>query len=135
MSMDYIKDLDGWNIIKKRLEKRINIPTFKVGEVWWTSVGVNIGVEIDGKGDRFTRPILIVAKFNNIHLLGIPLSSKIKDNKYYTVVNLKGRNVSAIVSQMKSLSAKRLLVLIGRIDTNELQIINESIKNLPSRSK
>lgn len=46
-------------------------------------MGVNIGYEEDGKNEKFERPVLILKKFNQYLILVVPLSSKIKNNKYY----------------------------------------------------
>ena len=50
-------------------------PTFKEGKLWWCSIGMNIGVESTGKGERFTRPI-ILKKFNTNSFIGIPLTTR-----------------------------------------------------------
>ena len=44
---------------KKQLHKRKTAPRFKEREVWWCKIGLNVGVEQDGKGNNYTRPILI----------------------------------------------------------------------------
>ena len=41
-------------------------------DIWWVSVGVNVGFEEDGKNDNFVRPVLVLKKFNNDMFLGIP---------------------------------------------------------------
>ena len=49
---------------------------FKEGEVWWCSVGLNVGEEEFGKGERFVRPVLIFKKFTQNSFLGIPLTGQ-----------------------------------------------------------
>lgn len=44
-----MKNYDQWNNLKKQLEERKEMPSFHEGDVWWCSLGVNIGQEIDGK--------------------------------------------------------------------------------------
>ena len=44
------KDFDNWNIQKKRAQAIKERPMFKEREVWWCTLGVNIGDEQDGKG-------------------------------------------------------------------------------------
>lgn len=64
--MEYIKDYDKWNILKQHLEKKEGIYRgFKEADVWWVSLGVNIGDEQDGKSSHFSRPVLILRKYNN----------------------------------------------------------------------
>lgn len=42
------KDFDGWIVIKKRVHEKRMRHNFKRGEIWWSSVGENVGSEIDG---------------------------------------------------------------------------------------
>ena len=62
-----MKDFDQWNELKKKIEVEKNEPDKfpKEGEVWMSSLGKNIGFEQNGSGDNFSRPVLIVKKFNN----------------------------------------------------------------------
>jgi hypothetical protein len=60
------KDFDKWHNKKKKLDKnKIDYNFFyHEREIWWSSIGLNIGVETNGKSDHFERPVLIVKKFN-----------------------------------------------------------------------
>ena len=66
------KAFDQWNIFKKWLDAKQAAGGlfFHEREIWWCSLGMNVGVEIDGKNFRFERPVLIVRRFNN-HMLWI----------------------------------------------------------------
>lgn len=77
-------EYDDWNNIKKKIAKSNHKPPFfREGDIWWVSVGYNIGNEVYGKGKLFARPVLILKKFNKYQFLGIPFSSQIKNNPYY----------------------------------------------------
>ena len=112
---NYEKDFDGWHPIKKDVNQRDAIPTFKRREIWWCSTGVNIGVEQDGKNHRYERPVLIVRKFNRRLLWGIPLSTKIKDFPHYLTIEFKAtkekepKERSFVISQMRSFDSLRLI--------------------------
>ncbi len=71
-----------WLKVKINLRSSKAKPLFKEGEVWWCSIGINIGVEIYGKGKKFTRPVLIFKKFNEGSFLGIPLTTQIREEKW-----------------------------------------------------
>lgn len=46
----YKKDFDGWIKRKKEHHYRKTLPPmFKERDIWWVSVGVNVGFEEDGK--------------------------------------------------------------------------------------
>ena len=61
--MDY-DVFDDWNIIKKDVHSSDKNKSlfFNEKEVWWVTIGINIGLEIYGKGSSFTRPVLILKK-------------------------------------------------------------------------
>ena len=70
---------DNWNLLKKKLNSKNKFPSILEGEVWWCSLGKNVGVEINGKNANFTRPILIVKKLSSVGFIGVPLTSQIKN--------------------------------------------------------
>ncbi len=81
------KDFEKWNIRKIWIHKEKPRVFFKERDVWWCSMGLNVGFEQDGKGDKFSRPILVFKKFNQEIFWGIPLTTKIKENKFYLPIN------------------------------------------------
>jgi mRNA interferase MazF len=78
-----MKKFDEWNDIKKELDikKKNVIP--KEREVYWASIGENIGFEQNGKGDVFSRPVLIIKRFSKNIFYGVPLSTQIKDGNFF----------------------------------------------------
>lgn len=106
-----MKDFDSWNELKKKINVEKNEPDRfpKEGEVWMSSLGKNIGFEQNGSGDNFSRPILIVKKFNNHMFWVVPLSTKQKQfDFYFNYIDPNNQKVSAILAQMKLISVKRL---------------------------
>ena len=109
-----MKDFDKWNRRKKEIENR-NIDNPKImfcdRGIWWCSIGTNIGIEQDGKGNNFERPVLVLRKFNKYIFLGIPLTTKKKNLNLPFYFKLKGAKVEsiAILSQIRLFSSKRLL--------------------------
>ena len=109
--MEKNKDFDKWNELKKKIDKKNDIPDNfpKEGEVWMSNVGVNIGYEQNGSEDNFSRPMLIVKKFNNHMFWVIPLSTKQKNfDFYFNYTDPNNQKVSVILAQMKLVSVKRL---------------------------
>lgn len=100
------------------------------GEVYWCSFGLNVGDEENGKGTNFRRPVLVVKKFNNNIFLGIPMTTKLKDNKYYIKVLLKDEIVSAMISQIRIIDSKRLDEKIGYIKRKDFENVKLEIKNM-----
>ena len=83
----FIKDFDSWNDYQKKLELRTSHLydsntkkyLFRQREIWYCSVGVNIGSEICGKNKDFERPVLILKKSGR-HFVGLPLTSQKPNN-------------------------------------------------------
>jgi len=106
-----MEEFDNWNELKKKIESNKNESEKypKEGEVWMCSLGKNIGYEQNGSEDTFSRPVLIVKKFNNHMFWAVPLSTKQKEfDFYFNYTDLNNQKVSAILAQMKLVSVKRL---------------------------
>lgn len=106
-----------WIGLKEKIHKNEITPVFQEREIWWTSLGENVGHEEDGKGISFERPFVVVKKFNRELLFGVPCSSVNKSNKYYFEIYLKSKqiNTSALLSQAKTISSRRLLRRIDKM--------------------
>src|SRR3989344_9068404 len=125
------KDFQKWHKAKKELDKNLSRLFFHEREVWWCSIGLNIGFEQDGRGERFARPILVFKKFNNEVFWAIPLSTKIKKGKFYTPVALEDSVLRvAIISQLRLTDAKRLIDKIGTISDENYKLIQKAVINL-----
>jgi mRNA interferase MazF len=126
------RDFDSWNEIKKRINSETNRPNRfpKEGEVWMSALGKNIGFEQDGGGATFSRPVLIIKKFNNHMFWTIPLSTKQKKfDFYWNFSDPHGNHVSAILAQLKLISIKRLGRKLYTLPDQPLREIKEKLKS------
>lgn len=124
-------NFDNWNILKKKIDGTHEEPNKypKEGEVWMSNVGKNIGFEQNGAGETFSRPILIVKKFNNRMFWGIPLSTKQKAlDFYFNYTDPNGNKVSAILAQIRLLSVKRLYRKMYEQDADFLNDIKAKLR-------
>lgn len=55
MLIDYIKAFEQWFKLKIALWGAKSEVLFKQGDIWWCSLGMNLGEEIFGKGKKFSR--------------------------------------------------------------------------------
>ncbi len=123
-------------IFKNWIEHKFNINNqerkhqIKEGEVYWCSLGLNIGDEENGKGLNFRRPVLVLKKFNKNIFIGVPLTTKNKENRYYVKALLKGENISAIISQIRIIDVKRLDEKIGYTRNTDFKNIRSKIKEM-----
>lgn len=125
------KDFNGWNLEKITIENRHEEILFHEREIWWCSLGINIGFDQDGKNDLFERPVLIIKKFNRDVLLALPLTRTNKTNKYYySLAQNEEENSSVILSQIRLISSKRLLRKMRMVPGEEFQQIVKRLKSL-----
>lgn len=107
--MDYTKDFNTWNLRKQEMSQRKNFLKFKKCEIWWASVGVNVGHEIDGKHRYFECPVLIIKKISASSAFIVPLTSTIKENDAnYVIYEINDEKKSANISQARMIDVRRL---------------------------
>ena len=126
-------ELNAWNILKKKLEtEQDELNRYpRVGEVWVCAVGKNLGFEQNGSGTNFSRPTLVVKKFNNHMFWTIPLSTRQKQfDFFYNFTDPKGEKVSAIIAQLKLMSIKRFERMIYEIPLLNMKEIMERLRSL-----
>jgi mRNA interferase MazF len=109
------KDFTEWHKLKTIIEHDNQPPLFREGEIWWSSLGANIGVEEDGKNEFFERPVLVFHKFNKDMFWGLPMTSAKKAGTYDYLISLRGYERTILLSQMRVLSAKRLIRRFGKL--------------------
>jgi len=125
------KDFNNWNQKKILLNNNRDSFFYHEREVWWCSLGVNVGFEQDGKGEDFSRPILVIKGFSRNVLLCIPLTTKPKEGKYYLDISLKDEiKRKVILSQIRLIDSKRLKEKICTIDKKQFRIIKQKIIHL-----
>ncbi len=129
-----IDDFDLWNYKKKEINNKI-IPTsfhYYEREVWWCSIGKNIGSEENGKNEYFERPIIIFRIFGSETLWALPLTSReIKpESRKEIEIMLNNHKQTVDLAQIRLISSKRLLRYAGIVDFGDFQIIRKNLKDL-----
>lgn len=124
-----MKNFDEWNDVKKSIDnKGINRDLFYYArEVWWCSLGQNVGAEADGKNEFFERPVLIIKKFNSEMVLVLPMTSKEKVGKYFLKVSHDKGQSFVNLSQLKVISTKRLQRKIGMINEDDFNLVIKEV--------
>lgn len=115
MIHNYIKDFDSWNNIKREINNNNKNKFFHEREVWWCSIGVNIGSEQDGKGNKYLRPVVIYKRIDSNMFLGIPLTSVLSEDKIHISFYFNYDISTALIFQVRSFDKRRLVQKIGRI--------------------
>lgn len=133
------KNFDNWNNLKKIFEKEDRELFAHPREVWWCSLGINLGAEIDGKNDSFERPVLVLHVYSRETMFVLPLTSKAKDDKFHYKVFVKIKDIKTgeyqerpvwvKLTQARVISNKRLLRKVDVISINDFNKITLVFKN------
>jgi mRNA interferase MazF len=114
------KNFDNWNIKKKITHQDLKNKWVREREVWFCSIGVNIGTEEDGKGTDFLRPVLVVRVCGFESAMIVPLTSKEKkpSEYYYYLGGISGlpEKSTALISQMRLLDTRRFARKVGKLE-------------------
>lgn len=111
-----MKDFLNWFRVKRGAHEVVGTALFHEREIWWCMLGANVGYEIDGRGETFERPTIIVKKFNLDTCLIVPLTAKLKTGKYYFPVgDASGRESVAVLSQLRLIDRRRLTQKAGTL--------------------
>ncbi|MDR0979556.1 MAG: histidine phosphatase family protein [Candidatus Nomurabacteria bacterium] len=126
------RGINLWTPEKVHIATEKSAPIFSEREIWWCEIGENIGIEMNGKGERFQRPVLVFRKFGQKFFLGIPLTSQAKTGNYYLEINPVGNAEQSILSltQIKALGAERLVRPIGKIGESEYNATKQAVGEL-----
>ncbi len=124
------KDFDSWLLLKKNIHA--NRPSLLVnsGGIWWCSVGVNIGAEIDGKNEDFERPVIIVMVYNKETVAVLPVAKKPKKDIFHHKVSISGESRWVKLTQTRVISSKRLTRKIAALSDTSLRDLIIAWKNM-----
>jgi mRNA-degrading endonuclease toxin of MazEF toxin-antitoxin module len=127
-----IKRFQEWIGLKSRLHDLPfeGIPLFKEGEIWWCSIGDNVGSEINGKDSQFVRPVLILKKFHAELFFGLPLSTQVKRGTWQVSILFKDKDQAVLLHQGRTLNSKRLQHYMGKIKINDLEKVKTGFHRL-----
>lgn len=123
------RDFRAWHSEKERIEQVAGRALFREREIWWCSLGVNVGSEQDGSQEFFTRPIVILKKFNLDTCLIVPLTARTKQGMYYHAIGeVGGRHATAILSQLRFIDRKRLVSKIGTLGAGRFAELKDALR-------
>ena len=121
-------EFDYWNRVKKATEaiEEFQRLYYREGEIWWVRLGKNIGYEMDGKSSEFTRPVIVLKKYNQYSFLAAPLTTTQKPNPYRLPIgSVDGRPAFAALSQLRNIDSKRLVKKIAVVSDDALLTIKK----------
>ncbi|HEY4508470.1 MAG TPA: type II toxin-antitoxin system PemK/MazF family toxin [Candidatus Paceibacterota bacterium] len=105
-------------------------PLFREGEIWWCSIGENVGSEINGKSKLFSRPVLVFRKLSGGTFLGLPTTSQERKGTWYVTITLGEIPSVVVLSQARVFDYKRLSTKIGQLESVEFKKVVKGFKDL-----
>jgi DNA helicase II / ATP-dependent DNA helicase PcrA len=127
------KDYKNWSKVKRRVNNGKLPENFEIksGDIFWCFFGENVGIEIDGKGEDYVRPALVIKFFNPKHIWVVPLTTNQGNIKFNIRLDSFSEFSYAITSQLKTISTLRLLRFIKNINRSDfLKVIHKTIDHL-----
>jgi mRNA interferase MazF len=136
-----VKDFDGWNELAKKLEnikspifhKKLKKYLFHPREIWFCSIGTNIGVEICGKNKEFERPVLVLKKSGR-QFVCLPLTSQKPNNQdfytdisYTNPINNVTVNSYVIITSPITCDVNRLQRKVRKISPQDFEVVRTGL--------
>lgn len=120
-----------WIGLKERLHSTDHkAPFVSERDMWWVSLGENIGSEMNGKSNRFSRPALILKKLAHGFYLIAPTTTQEKKGTWYVHIQLGEQDEYVCLNQIRVVDYRRLHSKLGQIDTNAFKKVKEGFKKL-----
>lgn len=120
-----------WIGLKEKLHTAAHKPPLvSEREIWWASIGENIGSEIDGKSKLFSRPVIILKKLAHGFYLVIPTTTQQRKGTWYVDFRHQGKDMVACLHHIRTIDYRRLWSRLGQIDSDDFMRIQEGFWKL-----
>jgi mRNA interferase MazF len=119
------QNIETTKILKKSISANPSTSSGRTGEI-----GENIGYEQNGKGEIFSRPVVIVKRFSRNMFFGIPLSTQLKEGNFFFEFELSGVKSNTLVVQDRLFDVKRLENKIGMMNKNDFEKLKVRVREL-----
>lgn len=128
---DKEKHFPEWNERKIVLDANSHkAPYVSTGDIWWVSMGANIGSEIDGKSELFSRPAIVYKKLAHGFHFVIPTTSQQKEGSWYVGFRHKGKDMYVCLHQARAIDYRRFSSKLGSLDDQDLERIGFGFRKL-----
>lgn len=120
-----------WIGLKQRLHDTEHQPPLVTErEIWWASIGENVGSEINGKSTLFSRPVIVYKKLAHGFYFVIPTSTRAKTGSWFVPFRAIGRDMMACLHQARPIDYRRLSSRLGKLDEDDFDRVREGFWRL-----
>jgi mRNA interferase MazF len=115
----------AWIGLKERLHDIKHAPPLvSERDIWWASVGVNVGSEINGKSGLFSRQLS-----HNFYFV-VPTTTQQREGSWYVAFGQHGKSMSACLHQARAIDYRRLSSRLGKIDGDDFARVKAGLRTL-----
>jgi mRNA interferase MazF len=126
-----MKDFASWLGLKSSLHETAHKPPHvSEGDIWWASVGENVGSEINGKSKLFSRPVIILKKLSHGFYFVLPTTTQERKGTWFVAFRQNARPMVACLHQARALDYRRLPSKLGSIDDEDFTRVKDGFRNL-----
>ena len=126
-----IKRFLEWLTLKEKLHNITGKPPLvKERDLWWISLGENVGSEMNGKSRLFSRPGIVIKKLSRTFYLIAPTTSQKKEGTWYVPILQEGKAMFVCLHQVRVIDYRRLSSRMGQIDGNDYTMIKAAFWRL-----
>ncbi len=124
------KDFDEWNELKKKVNG-LKAHLYTVREIWWCQLGINIGTEQDGRGERYLRPVLVLVSFGAEACLIAPLTTSQRQHPLRIPIGMiEGKDARVNLSQIRVVDTRRFIEKIGFLDREIFSLVRKTAREI-----
>lgn len=126
-----MKKFFEWILLKEKLDSTTSTAPFvSEGDIWWISLGENIGQEMGGRNEFFSRPAIIFKKLaKNLYLI-VPLTTQEHIGNWFHSFVANGRIQYACLHQVRVIDHRRLRARLGKMGTNDFLELAKAFSEL-----
>ena len=118
--MNIFKDYKQWMKRKASIHNRQLYRYVNEGDVVWAAVGENVGVEIDDKSSKYSRPVVVLKRHGAKSFTGIPLTTKTQHaGNQYVHFRFQDKEEVAVLPQVKMFDVARVYSRIGELSKGD----------------
>ena len=127
----HMKRFLEWFGYKERLHMSDHRPPMVTeGDMWWASIGENIGSEVNGKSELFSRPVIVIKRLSHGFYVVIPSTTNSTGGTWYVSFRHKEQESVACLHQVRSMDYRRFSSKLGTLDDTDFARIKEGFRSL-----
>ncbi len=96
----------------------------------WDIIGENVGSEINGKSDLFSRPAVIYKKLAHGFYFVIPTTTQQRTGSWFVPFRQRNKAMVACLHQARAIDYRRLSSKLGTLDDEDLARVKAGFRNL-----